>query len=124
MNSGFFYIRDNTGTWIFSNPGTGYITRNIVGNDITFTWDFPATTSSMKQFNTSSPYCFFNVLPLDMTKRKYGTRYDKVYINTSSLGTPIAKVYSPQKGCLALKNYMNISPVEFLYLLRNIMNWD
>ena len=107
MNSGFFYIRDNTGTWTFSNPGTGYITRNIVGNDITFTWDFPATTSSMKQFNTSSPYCFFNVLPLDMTRRKYGTRFDKVYINTSSLGTPIAKVYSPQKGCLALKNYMN-----------------
>ena len=100
------YSNNNDSRDSVSNPGTGYITRDVQGNNITFTWDFPATACTMRQWSGNSPYCMFNLLPLNMEGKKFGGPYDKVAISTSPYFR-VAKVYSPQKGCLALKSYFN-----------------
>ena len=96
----------NNSAEALSNPGTGYIRRDVTATDVSFTWDFPATACTMKQFNTSSPYCVFNVLPLNMRGRKFGNGSDELNLANNNYATGIVKVYSPQKGCLALKSFL------------------
>ena len=44
----------------------------------------------------------FDDLPLDLDGRKYGSLGD--YLTTA---VPVSKVWSPQKNCICLKNYLN-----------------
>ena len=103
----YMYFSNNNAVSVFSNPGTGFLTRAVTPTQVVFTFDFPATTSTMKQFNTSSPFCVFNVLPINMTGRKFGNMYDQLALTSTGNTNPVVKVYSPQKGSLALKSYIN-----------------
>ena len=91
-----------------SNPATGYVTRSVSATDVTMKFEFPANTCTIRHVNASDPYSVWTVLPKNMVGRKFGTLLDTVAISTSTLMTDraIAKLYSPQKGCLALKSYM------------------
>ena len=62
----------------------------------------------MKQFTSGSSWVVC-VLPIDMKGRKYGGPGDLISVSATANDSAgfIAKVYSPQKGCLALKSYMN-----------------
>ncbi len=98
----------NNSAEALSNPGTGYIRRDLTATDVVFTWEFPATACTIKQFNTASPYCVYNAFPKNMAGRKFGGCYDRLNLsNSSSTGASVYKVYSPQKGCLALKSYLS-----------------
>jgi hypothetical protein len=101
---------DNTGGSIMSNPGQGRIERVVDKTAMTvkMTFTFPATACSIKQ-NYSNAIAW-QYQPLDMSKRKFGNAYDTLCISGGNGSTPrgaIVKVYSPQKGCLALKSYLN-----------------
>ena len=88
----------------FSNPGTGYVTKTANANDITYTFEFPATCCTLAVYARD----FWDTLPIDMSTRKFGSHHDQVtFMNSSSYRIPTAKVYSPQKGCLALKSNLN-----------------
>ena len=88
----------------YSNPGTGYVTKTANANDIVYTFDFPATCCTLAVYAKD----FWDTLPIDMSTRKFGGHYDQVtFLNSSSYRVPTAKVYSPQKGCLALKSNLN-----------------
>ena len=98
---------NNNSAEALSNPGTGYIRRDLTATDVSFTWEFPATACTIKQFNTSSPYCVYNAFPKNMAGRKFGGPYDRLNLSNSSVtSASVYKVYSPQKGCLALKSYL------------------
>ncbi len=101
---------NNTGGSIMSNPGQGRIVREVDKTAMTvkMTFHFPATACSIKQ-NYSNQIAW-QYSPLDMSKRKYAMGIEQLYVpnnNDPTESTPIVKVYSPQKGCLALKSYLN-----------------
>lgn len=87
----------------------GSITCSVGVSEVSYSINFPAGAHTIKQANTSSPYCIWDVFPMNMKDRRYGGIYDTVYIPSSAtdLYSPVVKVYSPQKGCLALKNRLN-----------------
>ena len=95
-----------------SNPATGYSKRDVTATDVIFTFDFPAGTSIIRQLMSAAPWGTWDVLPVNMNGRKFGGAYDYISINSTptlayTSAHAIAKVYSPQKGCLCLKNYVN-----------------
>ena len=78
----------------------GYMTRTVNANTATITLEYPAGYHTMRLYaETISP---FNDLPLDLDGRKYGSLGD--YLTTT---VPVSKVWSPQKNCICLKNYLN-----------------
>ncbi len=102
---------NNPVSYKLSNPGTGYISSVVSGSNITYKFEFPATAYIIRQTLNSSPYCAWDAFPLDLRGRKMGGQYDQIYINGSastykSHGT-VAKVFSPQKNCICLKQYRN-----------------
>lgn len=108
-----YYSETNSNTsYNLSNPGTGYATRTTSASEFTFIYEFPATACTIRQAST-----YYNpvnggawvVGPKNMRGRKFGNATDKIALDSSTSVTSraIAKVYSPQKGCLALKSYMN-----------------
>ena len=105
------YLRmnnNNTDTgYNLNNPGTGFVERKVdnTARTVKFIFDFPATACTIRQINTSSPYCVWNVIPINMAGRKFATANEFLAINNDFYS--IAKVYSPTKGCLALKSYLN-----------------
>ena len=104
----FYNYMDRTTTTPLSNPGTGYVKRVVTGNNVTFTLEFPAAACTIRHYGgTSSPYSVWNLFPIDMSNRKFGGIGDKLYFSTAAYGNAVGKVYSPQKGCLCLKNYLN-----------------
>ena len=102
-----YYATGNNGPDALSNPATGSMTRSIGVNNVTFTLKFPANCCTIRQLNTASPYCVWDVFPMNMRGRKYGGPNDRVLITSSPVANTVAKVYSPQKGCLCLKSYIN-----------------
>ena len=93
-----------------SNPGTGYVSRSATSTHVTFTFKFPANANIIRHNNLSAPYAVWNVLPKNMRGRKFGGPNDVLpHSNsiTSASARSIAKVYSPTKGCLALKSFLN-----------------
>ena len=103
----FWEYMDRVAADGLSNPGTGFVSRTINGTDMTFRIEFPAKACTLRQYRGSSPYSVWCLFPLDMTTRRFGGNYDRVTITSAEGGQQIAKVYSPQKGCLALKSYLN-----------------
>ena len=106
------YSTNNSATtYNLSNPGTGWLTRAVTPLSATVTFDFPANACIIRYESTSTPYFAWNLFPIDMKGRKYGNAYDQIYVSdtntTYKSAHVIAKVYSPQKGCLALKSYLN-----------------
>ncbi len=89
----------------------GSITCSVGVSEVSYNITFPAGAHTIKQANTaaSSAFCLWDVFPMNMKDRRYGGIYDTVYIpsNANDLYSPIVKIYSPQKGCLALKNRLN-----------------
>ena len=96
-----------------SNPATGYVSRSVTSTHVTMKFEFPAGTNIIReQKNGNSPHCVWNVFPINMRGRKLGNAFDQLantYTTDAQQKTQrvIAKVYSPQKGCLALKSYYN-----------------
>ena len=102
------YATNNSGTYgNLSNPGTGYVSETVTGNLATYRYEFPATACTLRTTGApSTSGAVFNHFPLNLNGRKYGGPYDRLY-NSNSSYAAISKVYSPQKGCLALKSALN-----------------
>ena len=99
-------------TYNLSNPGTGYVTRSVTSTDVTFRYEFPANANIIRECKAGNSPGAWDILPIHMNGRKFATFYDSLYnsFSTTEAGKTervIAKVYSPQKGCLALKSYIN-----------------
>lgn len=99
-------------TYNLSNPGEGFITRTSTSNDITFIFEFPANACTIRQARDTYEPSYgaaWIIGPKNMKGKKFGNSTDKIAVDTSTLITnrAIAKVYSPQKGCLSLKSYLN-----------------
>ena len=119
QNEGFpdflYWASGNSNTSLnLSNPAQGYVTRTVTSTDVTYKFEFPANTNIIRDCNWSnSPYYgIWDTLPIDMKGRKYGNCWDKLTNSYSTAATErtarvVAKVYSPQKGCLALKSFVN-----------------
>lgn len=90
-------------------PAGGAITCSVGVAEVSFILEFPAGAHTIKQQTLSSPYCLWNVFPMNLENITLGGVYDYVYVpsSASDLNNPVVKVYSPQKGCLCLKNYLN-----------------
>ena len=83
----------------------GAITKAVDANNITYTVEFPATYNSMRVCAIGN---IWDIVPNFMQGRKMGNVADRVLGNlTSGSGHAVAKVYSPQKGCLCLKSLTN-----------------
>ena len=99
---------NNTPTYgALANPGTGYFTCQVIGDNVTQTYDFPANSGGMRLV---AGYLSFGPCALKrMEGRKYGNLSDmlRVSVTGDTKPTQVYKVFSPQKNCLALKSYMN-----------------
>ncbi len=102
---------NNATMFNLSNPGSGYVSRAVTATDVTYTFEFPANANIIRQAAlSSSPFCVWDVLPINMRGRKFGNEGDTLPHSTktnSESFRSIAKVYSPTKGCLALKSFLN-----------------
>ena len=88
----------------------GFVTVAVTPMSVSYTFEFPAGAHTLKQSSTNSPWCYWNILPLNMQDRRFGGPYDSVFVPSSAAETTqsqVVKIYSPQKGCLALKSYLN-----------------
>lgn len=104
MSSRLPYSGNNSATYgNLSNPGTGYVRLVTAADSFTVTYEFPATTCTIRTSGAASTSgkCF-DFIPRDFNGRKYGTTFDDI-----DLSGNICKLYSPQKGCLALKTRTN-----------------
>ena len=97
------YINWTSGSADGYSTSGAYITRTKEGEYWSTTFEFPANTWAMKSIGVDT----FPFHPVDMTTRKFGTIYDSVVLNPTGSNGQVAKVYSPTKGCLALKSYIN-----------------
>ena len=89
----------------YSTSG-GAITRTVTADKITYVIEFPASYYSIRAISGG----YFNIIPVNMAGKKFATHYDSILqipSNTAYKGYKVSKVYSPQKGCLSLKTYMN-----------------
>lgn len=83
---------------------SGYLTRTVDDTKMTYTFEFPANNYAMRVAGISGAY--FEFLPNNMAGKKYASIGDSVQLPNSSLGV-LTEVYSPQKGCMCLKSYLN-----------------
>lgn len=118
-NVGYFFVSSilpysNSNSATYGNYGTtisgGTASRAVdtTNKTLTYKFNYPAGACVMKQFTSGSSWVVC-VLPIDMKGRKYGGPGDLISVSATANDSAgfIAKVYSPQKGCLALKSYMN-----------------
>lgn len=88
----------------FSNTGDAYVRKTVAAASITYTIDFPAGANSIRSRVTN----FWDIIPCNMKTRKFATAGDRVVTDlTAKWGASVAKVYSPAKGCLCLKTFVN-----------------
>ena len=95
-----------------SNPGQGYITTTVTSTDATYKFEFPAGANIIRDCNNGNNTPSWQMIPLDMKGRKFGNCWDRLTSSSNTALTErtarvVAKVYSPQKGCLALKSFVN-----------------
>ena len=113
-NSGFgsSYSYNSLETTAATNDGfdkTGaYITKTVDENNITYRLEFPAQCNSIRYVAANS--AAWDIVPIFMGRenRKFATVGNSVSgAICSTEGYSCAKVYSPQKGSLCLKSYIN-----------------
>lgn len=78
-------------------------TVDTVNNKIIFTAEFPANCYAIKVYALS----VFGILNTNMAGKKYAGPNDTCHVNPAYAHYYVGKVYSPQKGCLSLKTYLN-----------------
>lgn len=90
----------------FNYTGNAYITKTIDSDYITYVLQFPAQYNCIRFVSgTSSAW---DIVPVFTDGRKVGTAGDRVNIQLDAAGgVSVAKVFSPQKGCLCLKSWVN-----------------
>lgn len=82
----------------------GFITRDSSDpNKYIYTFEFQSDIYSLKVVNDS----FNRLVPYNFHGKKMGNQGDRVVPDMSSANGVIAEVYSPIKGCLCLKSYVN-----------------
>ena len=102
---------NSNSTYNLSNPGQGWVSRSVTETEVTYQFGFPAGANIIRDAKmNSSPWCVWDTLPIDMKGRKFGNAYDQLSNSYNTAVTErtarvVAKVYSPQKGCLALKSF-------------------
>ena len=90
----------------FNNSGNAYITKTVDSDYITYTLQFQAQYNCIRYVGGTS--AAWDILPVFTDGRKLGTAGDRVNIDlTATWGGSVAKVYSPIKGCLCLKTFLN-----------------
>ena len=88
----------------FTNTGNAYVKKAVTAASITYTIDFPASANSIRSRVTN----FWDIVPCNMKTRKFAATGDRVVTDlTAKWGASVAKVYSPAKGCLCLKTFVN-----------------
>ena len=104
------YTGNNTSKsrYNLSNPATGYVTRSVYADSIHMKWEFPANCCTIRHEQGSYNNAIWQYIPRNMNGRKFGNFSDIIAVTNSTTSySTIAKVYSPQKGCYALKSYIN-----------------
>ena len=75
--------------------------RNSTNTEVTYRFEFPANKYGIR---ICTGYTL--VVPSNLQGRKFGSPFDRIAV-PSSTNVCVAKVYSPIKGCLCLKSYLN-----------------
>ena len=104
------YTGGNTGKsrYNLSNPSTGWVSRSVYADSIHMRWEFPANCCIIRHEQGTYNNAIWQYIPRNMNGRKFGNFSDIIAITTSATTYgSIARVYSPQKGCYALKSYIN-----------------
>ena len=90
-----------------TNPGIGYVTVTTTDDTAKFIFEFPARAGGMRAYTVNNS---FSLCPINLNGRKFANGGDKIYVVSGSAtnnGPGVYKVFSPQKGCLSLKSYLN-----------------
>ena len=89
----------------FSNSGNAYFTKAVTADKVTYTLEFPAQYNSMRVCGLTN---IWDCWPIDMAGRKFAIASDRLVGSLDAKwGASVAKVYSPQKGCICLKSFTN-----------------
>ena len=90
----------------FGYSANAYITKTVDSDYITYVLQFPAQYNCIRFVNSTS--AAWDIVPVFTDGRKVGNAGDRVNINLNATwGGSVAKVYSPIKGCLCLKTFIN-----------------
>ena len=108
----FWSTGNSNSNYNLSNPGTGYVSRTATSTHVTYRFEFPANANIIRDCNMNNYVGIWDTIPIDMKGRKFGNMWDRLSNSYSTAETDkthrvVAKVYSPQKGCLALKTFYN-----------------
>lgn len=98
------YLRDTDSSVDSFSATSNCMRSSLSGNTYTIEVMFPGGYNAIRDV-LSSRY-IFGLLPLHMNGRKFASHGETILAGPSDVGC-VAKVYSPAKGCLCLKSYLN-----------------